>query len=182
MSVLDVGITDEEFSPADNFLEKHYPYPPRVTALTHESARRFRERYRATKVVLYRGGHFPFKDGAFDVCWSNAVLEHVGDASAQVLFLKEVRRVSRMAFVTTPNRWFPIEVHTRLPLLHYLPKPWFDEILPYLGRGFAAGSYMNLLSLRAVKARLHEAGIRDYRIVKNRLFPFTVDFSVLIRR
>ena len=25
-------------------------------------------------------------------------------------------------FVTTPNRWFPIEVHTRLPLVHWLPE------------------------------------------------------------
>ena len=24
-------------------------------------------------------------------------------------------------FLTTPNRWFPIEVHTRLPLVHWLP-------------------------------------------------------------
>ena len=25
-------------------------------------------------------------------------------------------------FLTTPNRWFPVEVHTRLPLVHWLPE------------------------------------------------------------
>jgi hypothetical protein len=35
----------------------------------------------------------------------------------------EALRVARRAFVTTPNRWFPIEVHTLLPLVHWLPEP-----------------------------------------------------------
>ena len=41
--------------------------------------------------------------------------------------------------MTTPNRWFPVEVHTRLPLVHWLPdrlahpvydlarKPWAKD-------------------------------------------------------
>jgi hypothetical protein len=30
--------------------------------------------------------------------------------------------VGRRVFLTTPNRWFPIEVHTRLPFVHWLPE------------------------------------------------------------
>jgi hypothetical protein len=43
-------------------------------------------------------------------------------------------------FVTTPNRWFPLEVHTLLPFVHWLPPgprrrllP-FDEVLDPLSR------------------------------------------------
>ncbi len=61
--------------------------------------------------------------------WSNAVLEHVGTRDDQLLFLREVRRVGRRVFLTTPNRHFPVEVHTRTPLLHWLPKPVFERYL-----------------------------------------------------
>ena len=81
----------------------------------------------------------PFEDGEFDVVFSNAVIEHVGGAEEQRRFVDEALRVGRRAFVTTPNRWFPVEVHTRLPLVHWLPeavshraydlarKPWAKE-------------------------------------------------------
>ena len=59
---------------------------------------------------------------ALDVVFSNAVIEHVGGREEQRRFVAEALRVGRRAFVTTPNRWFPIEVHTRLPLVHWLPE------------------------------------------------------------
>jgi hypothetical protein len=34
-------------------------------------------------------------------------------------------------FVTTPNRWFPLEVHTLLPFVHWLPAEARDRLLPY---------------------------------------------------
>jgi len=33
MKVLDVGFLDLEYSSTYNFIEKHYPYPERLTAL-----------------------------------------------------------------------------------------------------------------------------------------------------
>ncbi len=181
-SILDVGVSDEEYSPVDNYLEKHYPHPARVTVLSIEHPARFIERYPETKVVRYGGESFPFKDDVFDLCWSNAVLEHVGARDAQVRFVREIHRVARAALLTTPNRWFPVEVHTRLPFLHYLPKPLFDAILVRIGKSFATGSYMNLLSLGALKSILEEAKVTNYRIVKNRMLFFTMDFTVLIGR
>jgi SAM-dependent methyltransferase len=65
----------------------------------------------------------PFEDGAFDVVFSNAVVEHVGGPEAQRRFVEEALRVGSRVFLTTPNRWFPIEVHTLLPLVHWLPEP-----------------------------------------------------------
>ena len=40
------------------------------------------------------------------------MIEHVGGEEEQRRFVAEVLRVGRRAFITTPNRWFPIEVHT----------------------------------------------------------------------
>ena len=34
----------------------------------------------------------------------------------------------------TPNRWFPIEFHTLLPLVHWLPPEHFRKLLVLTGR------------------------------------------------
>ena len=117
ISILDVGVLGGEGRSAENFLEKHYPYPQDITALGIDDLSEVARRYPGIKVVQYDGGIFPFRDKSFDVCWSNAVLEHVGGRQDQVQFLKEIHRVSRLAFVTTPNRYFPIEVHTLFPFV-----------------------------------------------------------------
>ena len=45
-------------------------------------------------------------------------------------------------FLTTPNRWFPIEVHTRLPLVHWLPKGAADRAYDLAGRSWARENHL----------------------------------------
>lgn len=183
LTVLDVGFNDVEHSATDNYIEKHYPWRSQITALGIDAPVHFTARYPEIKAVQYDGVTFPFADDTFDICWSNAVLEHVGRhdnrRDAQVHFLREIDRVSRTAFITTPNRWFPVEVHTRTPLLHWLPKPWFDGYLRRRKQDWAAGDYMDLASKGDLVEMLAAAGIRDYRIIHNRLAGLTLDFAVI---
>jgi hypothetical protein len=61
----------------------------------------------------------PYPDQSFDWVFSNAVIEHVGTAEDQAAMAAEVRRVARKGyFVTTPNRWFPIDPHNYHPIVH----------------------------------------------------------------
>lgn len=179
MSVLDIGYTDKEYSPYYNYLEKHYPYTRKITALGVDEPLEFSENYPEVRVVKYPGREFPFADKQFDLAWSNATIEHVGGFERQLLFLKEIKRVAKKAFITTPNRNFPVEVHTRTPFLHFLPKDFFDRYLKATGREWAAGDYMNLLSLKDIKRLLHSAGIKKYKIIKNRLGLFVLDFVII---
>jgi len=107
------------------------------------------------------------------------VIEHVGDFERQVLFLKEINRVARNVFITTPNKLFPIEVHTRTPFLHFLPKKMFDKYLHFVGKSWAADDYMFLLSLKDINKLLHHAGIDNYNIKKNKLLGFVMDFVIM---
>ncbi len=179
-TVLDVGFQEKEYSDTDNYIEKHYPYPANLTALGIDAPAGFSERYTAVRAVHYDGDIFPFQDGEFDICWSNAVIEHVGGREKQLLFLREIKRVARRAFFTTPNRFFPVEVHTRTPFLHYLPKKSFDTYLVRTGKEWAAGDYMRLLSLRELSFLLNEAGISGYRIITNRFLFCPLDYIVII--
>ena len=49
--------------------------------------------------------------------------------------------------IITPNRFYPIDFHTKLPFLHWLPKPLHRLILKILGLNFYANEKnLNLLS------------------------------------
>jgi hypothetical protein len=63
----------------------------------------------------------PFPDRAFDVVYSNSVIEHLGTLDDQRRFAAECARVGRSYFVQTPNRNFPIEPHLLTPFVHWLP-------------------------------------------------------------
>ena len=67
------------------------------------------------------GRDLPFADREFDVAFSNAVVEHVGGRTDQERFVRELCRVAKRIFVTTPNRLFPVDPHTLLPVVHWLP-------------------------------------------------------------
>jgi hypothetical protein len=123
-TVVDVGVTDAPFGggSTDNFFEALYPWPERVTAVGHTGLDRFRAAFPQVHAVQADGRALPFADGTFDLGFSNAVVEHVaGGRDGQRAFVHELCRVARRVFVTTPNRWFPLEVHTLLPLVHWLP-------------------------------------------------------------
>lgn len=179
-TIIDIGVNTEEYSENDNHLERLYAYPKNITAVGLEKDwDTFQAHYPEVTTRTADGTHLPFPDHSFDIAYSNAVIEHVGDRERQLAFIREMRRVGKRGFFTTPNRHFPIEVHTRLPLLHlFLPKAGFDWVATQIGKGWAAGNYMHLLSRGDLRTLLAEAGITDYTLVRNRFCGLTMTFTV----
>jgi hypothetical protein len=68
------------------------------------------------------GRNLPFADQSFDLVVSNAVIEHVGERDDQFLFASEHKRVGRNWVFTTPNRFFPVELHSGVLLRHMTGK------------------------------------------------------------
>jgi SAM-dependent methyltransferase len=62
----------------------------------------------------------PFEDDAFDLAYSNSVIEHIVP-QRRAAFARELRRVSRGWFVQTPAIGFPLDPHSLLPFAHWLP-------------------------------------------------------------
>jgi Methyltransferase domain len=150
-TIVDVGVTDAPFGgvpggsfSSDNFFEALYPWPERITAVGPTGLDRFAAAFPQVAVVQADGRELPFADGEFDLGFSNAVIEHVaGGRSEQRRFVEELCRVAARVFVTTPNRWFPIDPHSLLPFVHWLPEGaprrallrarGFDDVLAPLG-------------------------------------------------
>lgn len=179
--LIDVGVNTTEYSEADNYLERHYAHPERITAVGVDTDfTEFKRRYPAVTTVTSDGTRLPFADDTFDIAYSNAVIEHVGDRPKQLRFLQELYRVGQRGYLTTPNRHFPVEVHTRIPLLHLLlSKQSFDRVATTIGKSWATGDYMHLLTADDLRSLIAEAGIENGEIIRNRFLGFTMTYTLI---
>lgn len=74
--------------------------------------------------------------GRFDFVYSNSLIEHVGRWSDMKRTAAEIRRLAPAYYVQTPNYWFPVDPHSNMPLLHWLPLPIQRRIVSAKARGF----------------------------------------------
>ena len=164
-TVIDVGVTPDEKLVDSNAFEQFYPYKDRITATSFEDARSLEKTYPGLRFVQTSGKDLPFADGEFDLAYSSAVLEHVGDREAQREFIREVMRVADGFFIAVPNRWFVLELHTFLPLIHWLPKRLHRAILKRLGKEFwAHEANLNLVGAGELRSLFPpEVQVRIYR-------------------
>jgi hypothetical protein len=132
-TILDVGVSDV-VNDASNFLEQNHTYPGQITAAGIGAGRGVAEAYGLGGFVqIEPNARLPFEDKAFDIATSNAVIEHVGSREMQRAFFAELSRVARQVFITAPNRYFPVEHHTAIPLMHYW-RPTFALACKTLGK------------------------------------------------
>jgi SAM-dependent methyltransferase len=171
--ILDIGGTPECWA--------LLPLCPRVTLLNTPRAKD--DLAAAAEWVAGDGRALPFRDGAFDVVFSNSVIEHVGDRESQRRFAGEVMRVGRSYWVQTPNRWFPVEQHLLTPLVHWLPRSWQQALVPRFNvwqfvarpagdrRQFYTEHYLR--DVRLVSASELRSLFPGTRVIRERVFGLT---------
>lgn len=159
-SLLDVGATSDETLEHSNYAVAWYPHKNRITTVGLDDASFLETKYPGVTFRRADGRALPFPDRAFDLVHSSAVLEHVGGTRDQVRFVSELWRVAgRGLFLTTPNRWYPVEFHSVLPLVHWLPRAAFWAVLRATGRGeLADETVLNLLGPGELRRIAAEAG------------------------
>jgi SAM-dependent methyltransferase len=185
-SILDLGATSERTYAASNYLEAWYPRKDRITASGIDDAQFLEEMYPGIRFVQADACNLQFDDRSFDVVHAAAVIEHVGSADRQIKMISETARVAnRGFFITTPNRWFPIEFHTVLPVVHWLPKRHFRTLMRATGRSFfAEESNLNLMSRSDLLAyaRLACEDHFDISVVVERLALWPANLIVIGHR
>ncbi len=93
-----------------------------------------------------------------DCILSSAVIEHVGSQSRQIEYVVSLLQLHSPLLITTPNRFHWLEFHTKLPLVHWLPRTVHRRVLKLLGKEFwASESNLRLLSKQEFAAIIHQA-------------------------
>jgi hypothetical protein len=112
-----------------------------------------------------------YADRSFDIVHSNSVIEHVGLWKDMRDMAGEVRRLAPRYFVQTPNVWFPLEPHYRLPFVHWLPEQTRAAIIERLDRfpsggerdGISEAQKTFLLGASQMRALFPDAAIERER-------------------
>ena len=138
----------------------------RITLLNLELPEGFDELPPNYGFVVGSALELEFEDGAFDVGFSNSVIEHLATRERQEAFAREIRRVGRGLWVQTPARRFPVEPHLLTPFIHYLPRSWQRRLL----RRFTVWGWLTRPSPEAVEGFLREIRLLGYREMQE-LFP-----------
>lgn len=161
--ILNVGASGATAGLADQF-ETFYPYLDRVVGggLAWPDVRDYAATFPQVRAVVFDGCALPFADQSFDIVYSNAVLEHLPSWAAQRRFAREIRRVGRAWFVTTPNFWFPLEAHYHLPFVQFLPTAWQQGLARALGK--APYPPLRLLSARQLRQLFSESQVFGCRV------------------
>ena len=99
-----------------------------------------KKKYGFSPVVIDESEVLPSEDNFFDIVYCSSVIEHVTipkekvwslysgltfqqkSLQRQKKFAKEIKRVGKQYFVQTPYRYFPIESHSWLPFMAWLPR------------------------------------------------------------
>jgi hypothetical protein len=169
--VLDVGVSVRHHIEQENYFLRRYPFSDQLTGVGIDDVSALRDIYPGVTLIQADGRALPFEDNEFDVVHSNAVVQLVGPRADQARFVSELARVASRGFVTTPNRWFPFDMHTRLPVVHWLPRP----VMLAAFRRFGHQDQPWLLSSRAFTA-LFPAGVEREIVVGRALgWPATLN-------
>ena len=183
-SILDNGVTADQTHRHSNFFENIYPHPERITAVSNQDASWMTSKYKGLKFTQCDGCETPFPDNTFDFVFSSAVLEHVGNRNRQEKFISECFRVSKKyVLLTTPNRWYPIEFHSALPLIHWFPQKIFFWFLKLFHKTELANeNTLNLCSKGDIKRMLQKQGIRNFKIHYTYFLGLPSNLLILIEK
>lgn len=151
--ILDLGATPDVKLADSNIFDKLYPHKKQITVCSIEDCTNIVDELGLKCFCLNEAKKpLPFEDKQFKACFCSAVLEHVGTHDDQEFFINECLRVADKVFITTPYRYFPVEMHTFLPFLHWLPWNVFQKIVKKTkGEFWASTDNLNLCCKRDIE-------------------------------
>ena len=117
-----------------------------------------------------------------DVVVSSATIEHVGNDQKKLKMINNIATLTKkIFFITTPNRFYPIDFHTKIPIIHLLNKKIHRFLLRLLGFDFLSKEEnLDLLYEKDIARLLKKSNQGFYYEVKKiKLFYITSNFIII---
>ena len=153
---LDIGTTSDDKNASSNIVIKNIKDIDKFKCISDQIVNSDFFHKSLNKSITEEFSENELYDFSSDLVVSNATIEHVGNTLNQKKMLENVIKLTKKIFViTTPNKFYPIELHTKIPLIHWFPKSIYRKILKILGLSFYANEEnLNLLSVKELKKML----------------------------
>jgi SAM-dependent methyltransferase len=139
-------------------------FTPRVEAIDIEAERVAIAKRDIPHAVVGALEHLPYPDRAFDLVFSNEVIEHVQDDRATAVEMVRVTRPGGRIALFCPNRWWLFETHGHYwrgeyhfgntPLINYLPDPLRNRLAPHV-RAYTGHQLRRLFAGQPVRVLQH---------------------------
>jgi SAM-dependent methyltransferase len=124
-------------------------------------------------LLLADGMKLPFIESKFDMISLFSVIEHVTNQRALMQEVFRVLKPQGILIVQIPNRLFPVELHSGIPFLLFLPKNIRKLILNSIGYGEMGG--INIPSLKSLLSLVDEVETgTQITIKKVKYSPLTI--------
>jgi len=177
---LDIGTTSDDKNASSNIVIKNIKNIDKFKCISDQIVNSDFFNKKLKKSITEEFSENELYDFSCDLVVSNATIEHVGNTLNQKKMLENVIKLTKKIFViTTPNKFYPIELHTKIPLIHWFPKSIYRKILKFLGLSFYADEKnLNLLSVNELKKMLDNYKIM-YEIKFIKLFFFKSNIIII---
>ena len=179
--VLDIGTTENNFHKSSNIIIKNIKRFKTYKSISDQKIQSDFFKFKLKKSITDEFSEEEIQRFKSDFVISNATIEHVGDLKNQIKMCKNIINLSKRYFaIITPNRFHPIEFHTRLPFFHWLPKKIHRQIIFFIGYKFLSlEKNLNLLSIKDLHFIMREINHKNFEIKHIKLYFFKSNLILL---
>ena len=181
-SFLDVGTTEENELESSNYFVKNFYKIKIKKSISDQEIKSNNFNKFLKKSITSEFLETEIENYKSDLVLSSATIEHVGSYENQIKMLENIIKLTnKYFFITTPNRFFPIDFHTKLPIIHMLPKKIHRKILRLINlKEYAEEENLNLLDENTINKLINTQQNVTFkiRIFKVRLFGLTSNLLI----
>ena len=181
-SFLDVGTTEENELESSNYFVKNFHKIKIKNSISDQEIKNNNFNKFLRKSITSEFLETEIENYKSDLVISSATIEHVGSYENQKKMLENIIKLTnKYFFITTPNRFFPIDFHTKLPIIHMLPKKIHRKILRFINlKEYAKEENLNLLDENTVNKLINTQQNATFkiRIFKVKLFGLTSNLLI----